>query len=87
MELRPPCKLIAATLMVLLCGAAGLGVAQAFEAGNFEAEFQATQGLCDEFLLPNSMARPTGFNLQGHMHEIEAQLRARAATWLTRRRS
>ena len=79
MELRPPWKLIAATLIVLLCGPAGLGVAHAFEAGNFEAEFQATQRLCDAFFLPNSMARPTGFDLQGHMHEIEAQLRNRAA--------
>jgi len=46
--------------------------------GDLNAAFQQAQPLCDEWLLPNSMARPPGFDPQGHRKAIEADLRRRA---------
>jgi len=79
MEPCPACKPLVAVLIVLLCGAPGSSLAQGVQTGELDAEFQGVQRLCEEFFLPNSMARPPGFDLQGHMHEIEVRLRDRAA--------
>ena len=48
------------------------------QGGDLNAAFQEAQPLCDEWLLPNSMARPPGFDLEGHRKAIEADLRRRA---------
>ncbi len=64
-------------------GSALLGIglvtlAQAENSNRFVLEFEDTQRLCEEFFLPNSMARQPGFDLQRHMQELNAQLRGRA---------
>jgi hypothetical protein len=54
---------------------------------DFEAAFLEVQPLCDEFFLPNSMARPTGFDREGHLRHIDAWTRAgeyaQSVTWST----
>ena len=53
-------------------------VAEAEDGNRFGVEFEETQRLCDEFFLPNSMARPPGFDLHQHMQELDSRLRGRA---------
>jgi hypothetical protein len=48
---------------------------------DLNAAFQEAQPLCDQWLLPNSMARPPGFDLQGHLNTIQAELRRRAVSF------
>jgi hypothetical protein len=45
---------------------------------DLNAAFQEAQPFCDQWLLPNSMARLPGFDLQKHLRTIEAELRRRA---------
>ena len=48
------------------------------EPRSFKAEFDETQPTCEQFFLPNSMARPTGFDLERHLREVEGALQKRA---------
>jgi hypothetical protein len=40
----------------------------------FDAVFSRAVPTCEEFFLPNSMARPPGFDLKGHTKELEQRL-------------
>lgn len=41
---------------------------------DFNALFHKVLPLCEEYFLPNSMARPNGFDLQQHLKELEVEL-------------
>ena len=81
MEHREP-TISLSTMVVCLLASGSLAVAvPAEEAKTFDAIFQETQRLCDEYFLPNSMARPAGFDLDGDLRRLEAQLRDRATAF------
>jgi hypothetical protein len=66
--------------MLMAAGAWAVAV-PGWGAESFDATFQETERLCEEYFLPNSMARPTGFDLEGRLRQLEAQLRERSAAF------
>lgn len=47
-------------------------------AADLQQAFDETMPLCEQFFLPNSMARPAGFNIDTHVAELDKQIDERS---------
>ena len=67
-------------IIILLLSGALTGTARAADVA-FDGAFHRAQRLCDEYFLPNSMARPAGFDREARLRRLESQLRERASVF------
>ena len=64
------------TLALAACSSATTALTRP---ADLQAAFQQTVPLCEGFFLPNSMARPPGFDINKHKRELEKQIEDRSA--------
>jgi hypothetical protein len=68
-----------AGLLTLSLAACSSGPTALTDPTALQDAFEQTVPLCEQFFLPNSMARPAGFDINKHQRQIEKQIEDRSA--------